>query len=415
MAKKITRTRPDTLHNFPCPNVRFSIKNTWVEAVHKEPWNSLTGNGYYNDAIVFVEEAQDGVFLWVTRCQGYYGNCILTQWEQLDFAKINLSSRVPFYLLQPRSFVDGVLKKLNPYVDTANLSNRDICIYLIYPWLEILNKAGYAFAETPFEVFDAPIEFQRLCKKGNSPKEIFKTDKAIYTMLKNVPDLRVWDIFRRLHKRGVAFNDLERLFEKNFDRIMLNKIGAILNRIYNGKPIFSVRSLLNYFDRIDTYEAILPREGVDLISDYLFMCEQLGVEPKIDGDSLKREHDVTARLFANMRNTINEQKMLEACQKLSANNYTEEQYIIRAVKDYGDLADEAKQQHNCVACYGPSIANRKTQIYFLRSAEAPDKSLVTVQLNMRGELLQAYRAYNKPISSEERAFLDRWLQAKFSA
>lgn len=412
MAKKITRTRPDTLRNFPCPNMRFSVKNTWVEAVHKDPGNSLA---YYNNAIVFVEEAQDGVFLWVTRCQGYYDDCILTQWEQLDFAKINLSSRVPFYLLQSRSFVDGVLKKLNPYIDSANLSNRDICLYLIYPWLEILNKAGYAFAKKPFEVFSAPVEFQRLCKKGNSPKEIFKTDKAIYTMLKNVDDLRVWDIFRRLHKRGVAFNDLERLFEKNFDRIMLNKIGAILNRIYNGKPIFSVRSLLNYFDRIDTYEAILPREGVDLISDYLFMCEQLGVEPKIDGDSLKREHDITARLFANMRNTVNEQKMLDACQNLSANNYAEAKYFVRAVKDYNDLTDEARQQHNCVACYSNSIANRKTQIYFLRSAEAPDRSLVTIQLNMRGELLQAYRAYNTPISDEERAVIDRWLQAKFSA
>lgn len=142
------------------------------------------------------------------------------------------------------------------------------------------------------------------------------------------------------------------------------------------------------------------------------MCQQLNMKPKIDGDSLKREHDICARLVRMKKDEIKQEKMLEACKFLECYNYEEDIFFIRGIKDYEDLLDEAKQQHNCVASYADRIINHSTRIYVMREKAHPNRSLVTIELSKDGsQIKQKLMAYNKPIHNKSITdFIDRWFK-----
>lgn len=291
-------------------------------------------------------------------------------------------------------------------------------MFLMAPQFEQLIKAGFAFADNMITrskyLRENEIDcFNRLCKRGNNLKEIFKTPKVVYETLKDEKSLDYWDTIRRMFKNGTISQDtIEQIVDAHFDKQDMEKISFILRQEYNGKKVFTFNSLMNYLRRIDMYEAIDSREGFMYLRDYLNMCKQLEMEPKLDGDSLKREHDVTARMIRDKHDEIMEKKLNDSCGYLAELNYEEGDYLIRGIQGYKDLVDEAKQQHNCVASYANSIASRKSLIYVLRKKEKPDVSLVTVELAPnRKEIRQKFLAYNQPIRNKSISdFLDNWLE-----
>ena len=183
-----------------------------------------------------------------------------------------------------------------------------------------------------------------------------------------------------------------------------------MNQKHENKAVFTFSTLVNYLQRLDQYEAIGTYEALTLISDYLESCRLLEMKPRIDGDSLKREHDVAARLVRQKRNEIEAQKMTNGCKKLQEYNYENEKFIIRGVRDYDDLLNEAKQQHNCVASYSSRIASGHSLIFVMRRKESPNRSYVTIELSP--DLLtvrQKFMAYNQPIRDKETTeFINEW-------
>lgn len=280
-------------------------------------------------------------------------------------------------------------------------------IFLLYPEIEILSKAGYTFADRFSKSYmwnrrnGSVSEYNRLINHGGTnPSNIFKTSKDVYTALKNNPDLKKWDIIRKMDKFGrVSKEVISLIAERNYDNKSLESFNVILKMKYDGKTVFSWTSLLNYLDRLDTYEAIDYFEALPLLADYLRMCDALKIEPKIDGDSLKREHDVAARLMRNRRDEIKAEKMKGAC-NYSYLNYEDDKYIIRAIKDYDDLMNEAMQQHNCLACYADRIINGNSKIFVMREKSNPDKSFISIELSGDNEYVrQRYFAYNRPVTN----------------
>lgn len=84
-------------------------------------------------------------------------------------------------------------------------------------------------------------------------------------------------------------------------------------------------------------------------------------------------------------------------------------FFIRAARDAKDLLDEATQQDNCVfVVYGEMIADGETMIFFMRRKEAPDKSLITVELK-DGTIKQASLSQNREITNDDQIkFLELW-------
>lgn len=313
-----------------------------------------------------------------------------------------------------------ILQDLNPYArDFVEDNMVNPMVYFMAPQLEVLAKAGYTFTKQFMAKELRRLEphtvelFNRLTQPGNSPKEIFKTSKAVYSSLKEEQDLHIWDSFRRMDKTGVIPQDSIKLAYDSgaLTPRILEDMRSVLSRTYKGKPVFTWETLQNYLNRIDLNEAIGRVEGLQILSDYLMMCKQLDIEPKIDGDSLKREHDVCARLCRQqVYDEKAAQRMAEACKDLQQYNYEEGDFLIRGFTDANDLLDEARQQHSCLACYCTAIEKRERLVFALRQTAQPEKSYATVELSTDGKTVrQVYMAYNTPLRSREaREFIERW-------
>ena len=336
------------------------------------------------------------------------------------------------YLLNSNEDMWDRVEKLSPYLAKWGREKVFNCPanLLLAPQLEQLDKAGYQFAIPVINEIhryrdscvgrwsrtNQPLldKFNRLTKPGSNFKEIFKCSKTLYQTLKDERNLEYWDSYRRMEKTGKLNKDtLVQCVDARYADCDLKKINSILAKEYQGKKVFTFTSLQNYLVRLDMFQAIPRRDAFDILNDYLSMCSQLNMEPRIDSDSLKREHDIAARIMRDRRDEIMDEKMRDKCGYLKANNYSEDIYFIRGIESYTDLIDEAKQQHNCVAGYANSICSRKSLIYVMREVKNPDNSLITVELSSDQKTIrQKYLAYNRPIHNKAQSeFLDRWLKA----
>ena len=342
-----------------------------------------------------------------------------------------------YVLVNDRESIWRKLESDNKYTYLFAKDERIQCPEILFmaPELEQLKKAGYAFsdyflhresADRFRNLFDAKEEydcFNRLCKPGKNPKEIFKTDKVLYSILKSEEDIKLWDIYRKMYRAGKVQKDtIAYAYENRMTPKQLNQMNDLLSKRYDGKPVFTWESLQNYMHRLDMFQAIEWEEGIQLLKDYLNICNQLEMEPRIDSDSLKREHDVAARILTRKRQeewakehaAENDRRMRafqNACKYMAKNDYQDGKYLIRAIRDYDDLLDEAKQQHNCVASYSNAIGERRSLIYVMRAVSNQKRSIATVEIDPQESVIrQRFLAYNQPIREKEKTeFLDRWI------
>lgn len=335
------------------------------------------------------------------------------------------------FFVQTEGEMSQLLKAHKPWITRWLSENTRFTMekYLAAPWLETLSKAGFQELTNKFlypEDYNVTTkmyeQFNRLCGPGTSPKDIFKCSKAVYNVLKNEGNLDIWDTLRRLEKKDCITGDtVLMVYQMGLRPKELELVNSILGQKHNGRPVFTFTSLVNYINRLDMYEAICSSEAFVLINDYLHMCHQLGMPPRVDGDSLKREHDIAARLCREKRNQIMEQKMKERAEqekreieegnsKMARATYRENVFFVRPITEYNDLLDEAIQQDNCVASYAERIAEGKTRIFTLRETAHPEKSLVTIELSPDCKTVrQKYLTHNQVIRNKAiNDFIDRW-------
>ncbi len=315
------------------------------------------------------------------------------------------------------------VKDINPYslyYKTDAVKKENVLRALMFPEAEILTKAGYSFVDVFFKRYSwdrsntLAKEYNLLINRGESkPSTIFKCSKEVYSALKSACDIKRWNEIRKMDKFGrIPKSAIELVATREYDSKTLQSMSSILKQKYDDKPVFTWSSLLNYLERVDTYEAIYPTEALQLLSDYLRMCNELRIEPKTDGDSLKREHDVTARLFSQRRDEIQAEKLKRAL-NYDYLNYEDDKYIIRAIRDYDDLMDEAKQQHNCLACYATQIIKGNSKIFVMREKDNPDKSFISIELSPDGDYVrQKYLAFNRPVTNTKTlSVINKWHQS----
>ena len=365
-------------------------------------------------SLLFDRDPQMLRYAMDTNQSAYCSEYSIGKWTMQKPAK--LMPRLHF--IQSESELMDILSQNHPYTATwAKESRCDVRTCLLAPHIEILSKAGYAFADV-FKRYDRLKDdscaiFNRLCQCGSKPKDIFKTSKPVYSVLKQESNLEIWDCYRKLMKLGkIGADTIQQAYDQGYDRKDLEYFNSILAKRYNDKPVFTWNSLMQYLVRLDTFEAISRNEAFVLLNDYLSMCNQLHMEPRIDGDSLKREHDIAARNCRNRRDEIMAERMQAGCERMRKYDYAEGVYFVRGIRGYEDLLDEANHQHNCVASYASNIANGTSYIYVMRETANPDKSLITIELSPNGKSIrQKYLAYNQPIHNKSQSeFIERWMK-----
>lgn len=125
----------------------------------------------------------------------------------------------------------------------------------------------------------------------------------------------------------------------------------------------------------------------------------------------KTQHDVIAlkvnqaKLAAKCENFVEQN---EAIQDLT---YSGKGYCIVIPSKPEELADEGINLSHCVGDYIDRVANGECHILFLRRRAEPDRSLVTLQLSGR-RICQAQGMNRRPITGQERKFLEHWGREK---
>lgn len=316
------------------------------------------------------------------------------------------------------------LEKDMPYAHAIQYESAiPVELFYCFPAIELLYKAGYAgFCKKIVESYKGQVKadiqrIKRLCKNGHDLKSIFTTSKALYNVAREKDiSLQIFDEMRKLEKiKSINKDALLQVAESCIvnDKATIQNFRYVLNFTHDGKSVFTFESLMNKLRRLDMYEALETKDALQYMADYLRNCSILVIAPRINSDSLLREHNVTSRLVRERAALLLNEKIEGVCEQLQKYDWSKGGYFVRAIRDNKDLLDEATQQRNCVAAYSRSIATGSSKIFVVRRCADPGKSLITIETSAdMNSIRQAYLAQNREVTSTaQQNFIKDWLNA----
>ena len=116
--------------------------------------------------------------------------------------------------------------------------------------------------------------------------------------------------------------------------------------------------------------------------------------------------------FLLIKQEIDEKKWAAMVKCMELLEYKGRTYSIICPKTAADVIDEAQQQSNCLASYVSKIINGECMVLFCRRTDAPEKSLVTVEILANGELGQVRARFNRMPAPDVRQFIETWYYNK---
>lgn len=92
--------------------------------------------------------------------------------------------------------------------------------------------------------------------------------------------------------------------------------------------------------------------------------------------------------------------------------YENDTFIVIVPRKNVDVLDEAEQQRHCVASYIDNVRCGNTHIAFIRLKDAPEESLLTVEINNDDTICQVRGFQNRLYNEVEYDFMEEWANAK---
>lgn len=181
----------------------------------------------------------------------------------------------------------------------------------------------------------------------------------------------------------------------------LNDYFKILTETYN----YNWKRLLHYLDDLLTYEGInLLNTILGELKDYNRMLSEMSTHkyekyPKY----FLSMHSIVCRNYNRLNHQFPVDDFTKRVDKKM--EYKFKDYIFIYPETPDEIKDEAVQQTNCVAGYIQDVLDGKCHIVFLRNKNTPKQSLVTIEVK-NNQVVQALRAFNKPISSSEQTAIN---------
>lgn len=152
-----------------------------------------------------------------------------------------------------------------------------------------------------------------------------------------------------------------------------------------------------------------PVEILDQLLDYNIMQKRLCGDEKYD--KYPKNFLTTKNIVTYKYNTLIKQ---EKAKRLSQNIYRPELefetagFTFISPKTPQDIIDEGKNMHNCVGGYVNRVVDGYATIIFMRLANSPDKSYITLELNENLTVIQSKRKYNRSLNVQERQVLNKY-------
>lgn len=363
----------------------------------------------WSDAELTVIDAVIDTYDWCSK-YNYFKNRTYCLEKKIEY----LEALEAFKEENKYSGIDIVMKN---YVTSLDSVMIYAAIYKRYPFVEQLLKAGYENLVydwiNKIYVGMRDNKFRILLKPGKDIKSIIQLPKFIYEDLKENGDINMWDNVRLLNKKYKFTNEsYQKLMSFGIRIGLTSSLQRILKMKFDGKPLYDLNSLMAYLARVDMYQAIEPEEALQILYDYMYMNLEMGVKPDTNSNSLKREHDVTTRNYGLVAKEIEDEKFREVVKKFKKYEYNNGKYCIIAPTSGQDLINEGRNNRNCVGSYINHIIQKRDMIFFMRRADSPDKSMITIEVSPNGkEIWQKYETANRRITDQDKLdFIDEWMR-----
>lgn len=168
----------------------------------------------------------------------------------------------------------------------------------------------------------------------------------------------------------------------------------------------TAKTIIHYFDYLSTYEAInITSRFMGEYLDYIYMVSGIANKYEKFPRHFLTTHQITSRNYNRLKITFDEQRFAKIRKPEMECKFGD--YVFIYPKSTQDIKDEAVQQSNCVASYINRVLEGQCDILFLRKEDAPDKSLVTIEVR-DGRIVQARQHYNYAVTADQRDVIDKW-------
>lgn len=146
---------------------------------------------------------------------------------------------------------------------------------------------------------------------------------------------------------------------------------------------------------------------IKTLGDYIRMCEDLHVTPTLYSSYLHQTHDIMAR---NHKIKLKEEQEIIFVERYKDfKPWKNDEYCITYPASSQELQREGDTLNHCVASYIKRVVDGDCLIYFLRTVDAPDKSLVTLEIRNKS-IVQARGLHNRHIDDNEHHALRQYCQ-----
>ena len=109
---------------------------------------------------------------------------------------------------------------------------------------------------------------------------------------------------------------------------------------------------------------------------------------------------------------MSERIFAEQAQKNKVLEYSYQDLFVKVPETQQDVVNEATAQHNCLRSYIEKIGEGRTRVAFIRKKDEPDKSYITVEVDMDNRIIQVKGPYNRnPRNKTVNEFISKWCNA----
>lgn len=249
-----------------------------------------------------------------------------------------------------------------------------------------------------YEIGDIPKGLIKLCKQYN-----VKLSNNLVKSYKNNPGM-VQMAFNSDFEGFNSYEILKMLEHETYDNVNRRWVCAFDNLVenygYNPKRLMEYLNYLIVFEGIDNGYYLI-RE----VHDYATMMKR--ISPKFDKYPryFLSTHKIACRNYNRLKehfDLLDFQKCIDKSMEKTIGDFV---FIYPDCPQ--DIKDEAVAQNNCVASYIRGVLNGQCHILFMRHKDAPETSLVTIEVR-DDKIVQARQRYNNPVTSEQQEAINKW-------
>jgi hypothetical protein len=151
----------------------------------------------------------------------------------------------------------------------------------------------------------------------------------------------------------------------------------------------------------------IPHELV-LLRDYAKMMIEMDRRYERYPKSLKMNHDIAQKNYKVQQSQVLAKKYEEVRENLKKYEWEGDDYVVIVPPTMSSVVQEGSSLNHCVASYVDGMVNMEYAILFLRKKDAPEKSLVTLQVH-GNNVSQAKGQSNRVPTKEEQEAIEKFV------